>query len=170
MMERALEGVCQGLRVLVGLLIAALVVPVSMQVLSRYTGLIPSFLWTEELAGFIFIWVVMIGSMIAVWEGTHFDVHVVPDARTPLGRLLQRGFVLVMIILFALLFVRFGIDYAKFGAIQSSVMMQANLLWIYVTVPLAGAFWAVFALFRLWQEVRLYRARDGGLPEPGAPS
>lgn len=46
MIERVLEGFCQLLRVLVGLLIAALIVPVFMQVLARYTGIIPTYLWT----------------------------------------------------------------------------------------------------------------------------
>jgi len=157
MIGRALEGFCQLLRVLVGLLIAALIVPVFMQVLARYTGIIPTYLWTEELAKFIFIWIVMLGSMIAVWEGTHFDVRVTRDASSPLGSLLQQGFVLLMIIGFALLFARFGIDYAKFGSIQTSVMMQINLLWIYITVPMAGFVWAVFALYRLWQVIQTYR-------------
>jgi len=159
MFERVLEGFCQLLRVLVGLLIAALIVPVFMQVLARYTGIIPTYLWTEELAKFIFIWIVMLGSMIAVWEGTHFDVRVIRDARSPLGRLLQQGFVLIMICVFAILFARFGIDYAKFGSIQSSVMMQINMLWVYVTVPLAGFVWAIFALYRLWQVIGNYRER-----------
>ncbi len=163
MIERALEALCQLLRIMVGLLIAALIVPVFMQVLARYTGIIPTYLWTEELAKFIFIWVVMLGSMIAVWEGTHFDVRVIPDAVSPLGTLLQKGFVLLMICVFALLFVRFGIDYAKFGSIQSSVMMQINLLWIYLSVPLAGLVWFMFALFRLWQVVNAYRNRDQAL-------
>ena len=148
------------MRILVGLLIAALIVPVFMQVLARYTGIIPTYLWTEELAKFIFIWVVMIGSMIAVWEGTHFDVRVIPDAKKPLAILLQKGFVLIMICLFALLFVRFGIDYAKFGSIQSSVMMQVNMLWIYASVPLAGFIWFLFASFRLWQLVQTYSKRQ----------
>jgi len=155
MIERVLEGFCQLLRFLVGLLIAALIVPVFMQVL---------YLWTEELAKFIFIWVVMLGSMIAVWEGTHFDVHVMPEARSALGKLLQQGFVLIMVGVFALLFARFGIDYAKFGSIQSSVMMQINLLWIYITVPLAGFVWTIFVSFRLWKLVEGYRA--GTLDKP----
>lgn len=157
MVEKFLESLCQLLRVLVGLLIAALIVPVFMQVLARYTGIIPTYLWTEELAKFIFIWIVMLGSMIAVWEGTHFEVHVIPDAKSPLGRLLQRGFVLVFVSIFALLFARYGVNYAKFGAMQTSVMMQINLLWIYITVPLAGFIWATFALFRLWQLISAYR-------------
>lgn len=160
MIKRALEAYCQVLRVLVGVLIAVLIVPVSMQVIARYTGLIPVYLWTEELAKFIFIWTVMVGSMIAVWEGTHFDVHVVPDAKSPLGKLLQKGFVLAMVSSFAILFAYYGIGYAKFGSIQQSVMMQVNLLVIYITVPFAGISWSMFALYRLWEEVRDYRHRN----------
>jgi len=163
MLERVLDGLCQLLRLLVGLLIAALIVPVFMQVLARYTGIIPTYLWTEELAKFIFIWIVMLGSMIAVWEGTHFDVRVLSDARSPLGKLLQDGFVLVMIFIFAVLFARYGIDYAKFGSIQSSVMMQVNMLWIYITVPLAGFVWASFSLYRLWQVIQTYRTANRGI-------
>lgn len=157
MIKTLLEGFCQVLRVLVGLLIAMLIVPVAMQVIARYTGIIPVYLWTEELATFIFIWIVMLGSMIAVWEGTHFDVHVIPEARSRWGILIQKGFVLVMISGFALLFAWFGIGYAKFGSIQQSVMMQANLLVTFITVPLAGFCWAAFSLFRLWEVIQNFR-------------
>jgi len=104
----------------------------------------------------------MLGSMIAVWEGTHFDVRVFRDARTPLGKLLQDGFVLVMVSIFAVLFAFYGINYAKFGSIQSSVMMQVNMLWIYITVPLAGFIWATFAAFRLWQTIQTFKGRHTG--------
>ncbi|MBY8975939.1 TRAP transporter small permease subunit [Rhodobacteraceae bacterium NNCM2] len=162
MVKRVLEAFCQLLRIAVGVLIAVLIVPVAMQVVARYTGLIPVYLWTEELATFIFVWIVMLGSMIAVWEGTHFDVHVIPCAKSPLGKLLQQGFVLSMISVFAILFTYFGVGYAKFGSIQQSVMMQVNLLVTYITVPVAGVGWAVFALYRLWELILEYR-RDGGV-------
>ncbi|MEL6679639.1 MAG: TRAP transporter small permease subunit, partial [Pseudomonadota bacterium] len=73
MLGRLFDGFCKGLRVLLGVLMGALAIPVAMQVLSRYTGIIPSYLWTEELATFLFVWIVMIGSVVAVWDGTHFD-------------------------------------------------------------------------------------------------
>ncbi len=157
MIEWVLESFCQLLRIAVGVLIAVLIVPVAMQVLARYTGIIPVYLWTEELAKFIFIWIVMLGSMIAVWESTHFDVHVVPDAKTPLGKLIQQGFVLLMVSVFAILFAYYGIGYAKFGSIQQSVMMQVNLLVIYISVPFAGMGWAAFALYRFWEVIQDYR-------------
>ena len=120
----------------------ALAIPVAMQVISRYTPLMPTYLWTEELATFIFIWIVMIGSMVAVWDRTHFDVRVLPDAKRPLLKLMQDGFVLILILAFALIFAWYGIEYAEFGSNQKSVMMRANKLITHISVPLAGAVWA----------------------------
>lgn len=159
MVERFLEGFCNALRVLLGLLMALLAVPVAMQVLSRYTGLVPTFLWTEELSTFIFVWIVMIGSIVAVWDGTHFDVRLFPDATSPTGALLQQGSVLVLILLFALLTLIYGVDYAQFGGNQRSVMMRANLMITYISVPIAGAIWTLFASYRLWQVIATWRAR-----------
>ncbi len=153
----ALERFCMVLRVLIGVLMMALAVPVAAQVIARYTGIIPVYLWTEELATFIFVWVVMIGSMIAVWDGTHFHVEVLREAKSPLLKLLQNGFVLVLLILFGLLFAWYGIEYTKFGSIQNSVMMGANMAVTHVSVPLAGMVWTVFATYRLTEAVREYR-------------
>ncbi len=160
MIGRILEGYCTGLRVLVGLLTIALAFPVAAQVLARYTGIIPVYLWTEELATFIFVWIVMIGSMIAVWDGTHFNVEVIPEAKSGLGSLLQNGFVLVLLFLFGALFAWYGIEYTKFGSIQNSVMLQANMAITHVSVPLAGLTWALFAAYRLAQAIGAYRLRE----------
>lgn len=157
MVGRSLEAICMALRVLLGGLTIALAIPVGMQVIARYTGIIPVYLWTEELATFIFVWIVMLGSTVAVWDGTHFDVHVIPDAKSPLFVFLQKGFVLVMIAVFALLFSWYGIEYAKFGSIQNSVMMRANLFVTHVSVPVAGILWAAFSLYRLYEAFVAYR-------------
>ena len=158
MFGRMLDHLCNGLRVLLGLLIAALAIPVGMQVIARYTGIIPVYLWTEELATFIFVWTVMIGAMIAVWDGSHFDVRVIPDAKRPLLKLLQDGFVLVLILAFALVFAVYGVDYAKFGFIQNSTMMRANMMITYISVPITGVVWTLFAGYRLYEAIAVYRA------------
>lgn len=157
MIGRILERLCLGLRVLIGVLMVALAIPVAAQVIARYTGIIPVYLWTEELATFIFVWVVMIGSVIAVWDSTHFNVEVMPEAQSPLGTLIQKGFVLVLLIVFGLMFAWYGVEYTKFGSIQNSVMLRANMAWTHVSVPLAGLGWAVFASYRLSEAIRDYR-------------
>ncbi|QIE43059.1 TRAP transporter small permease [Meridianimarinicoccus aquatilis] len=157
MIGTILERVCLGLRVLIGVLTFALAIPVAAQVLARYTGIIPVYLWTEELATFIFVWVVMIGSMIAVWDNTHFNVEVIPEAKSALGALIQQGLVLVLIIIFGVFFAWYGVEYTKFGAIQNSVMLRANMAWTHISVPIAGAGWAVFAAYRLSELFKTYR-------------
>ena len=64
---------------LLAMSVAILVIPVTLQIISRYTALIPSYIWTEEMARFLFIWTIMIGAMIGVRESTHFEVDVWPQ-------------------------------------------------------------------------------------------
>ena len=156
-----LERFCKVLRVLLAVLMGALAIPVAMQVISRYTPLMPTYLWTEELATFIFIWIVMIGSMVAVWDRTHFDVRVLPDAQSPLLKLLQDGFVLLLILAFALIFAWYGLEYAEFGSRQKSVMMRANKLITHISVPLAGVVWTLFAGYRFYEAITEFRHTKG---------
>ncbi|SPH21058.1 hypothetical protein ASD8599_01799 [Ascidiaceihabitans donghaensis] len=161
MFGRFLDKFCKGLRILLGVLMGALAVPVAMQVVSRYTGLIPTFLWTEELATFLFIWIVMIGSVVAVWDGTHFDVRITRDAKGPFARLVQDGVVHVAIMVFGALFLFYGIEYAEFGGKQRSVMMRANLMITHISVPIAGGLWLLLSGYRLFETFTAFRSREG---------
>src|SRR5215203_2569186 len=97
-------------RLLNWLLIATvmvLIVPVTMQILSRYTSLIPPYIWTEELARFVFIWMIMLGSMIGVRETSHFDVDIWPNL-SPRANAALRLITNVLTLVFALVFVYSG--------------------------------------------------------------
>lgn len=157
MVGKVLDRFCSVLRVLIGVLTMVLAIPVAAQVLARYTGIIPVYLWTEELATFIFVWIVMIGSMIAVWDSTHFQVEVLPEFQHPLLKLIQRALVLVLVFFFGVLFAWYGVEYTQFGAIQHSVMMSANMAITHVSVPIAGVFWSVFTGYRLYEAICEYR-------------
>jgi TRAP-type C4-dicarboxylate transport system permease small subunit len=159
MLGKYLDRFCSGLRILLGTMMGALAVPVAMQVVSRYTGLIPTYLWTEELATFLFVWIVMIGSIVAVWDGTHFDVRITRDATAPLLRLLQNGIVHIAIMVFGALFLFYGIEYTEFGGKQRSVMMRANLAITHISVPIAGALWFILAGYRLFEDVAKFLNR-----------
>ena len=157
MLRHFLDRFCAALRVVLGVLMGALAVPVAMQVLSRYTGIFPTYLWTEELATFLFVWIVMIGSVIAVWDGTHFDVRITRDAVGRVTRLLQDGVVHVAIMIFGALFLIYGIEYAQFGGNQRSVMMRANLAITHVSEPIAGGFWLLLSSYRLFEDWAQFR-------------
>jgi TRAP-type C4-dicarboxylate transport system permease small subunit len=118
-------------------------------------------LWTEELATFLFVWIVMIGSVVAVWDGTHFDVRVTRNATTPFMKLCQNGIVHLAIMLFGALFLVYGFEYAEFGGKQRSVMMRANLMITHISVPIAGGLWMLLSGYRLFQDIALFRGREG---------
>ena len=68
-MRKFIDGYYRLLNVLLGASVGILIVPVTIQMISRYTGLLPNWIWTEEMARFFFIWMVMLGAMIGVRDG-----------------------------------------------------------------------------------------------------
>lgn len=123
--------------------VAVLIVPVSLQIFARFTHLIPAYIWTEELARFLFIWMVMLGAMIGVREGTHFEVDVWPELgrrANALLRIVSHVFVLV----FALVFIWWGIEFVRFGWDQLSEIAELPMWTIFVAWPVAGITWVLF--------------------------
>jgi TRAP-type C4-dicarboxylate transport system permease small subunit len=123
--------------------VAVLIVPVTLQIVSRYTALIPSWIWTEELSRFLFIWMVMLGAMIGVREATHFEVDVWPELKArpaALLRIVSNLFVLA----FALVFVWWGIEFVRFGWNQSSELAELPMTFIFIDWPVAGFTWVLF--------------------------
>src|SRR5205085_9084044 len=77
--RRATAAYARLLEILLAASVGILVIPVTLQIISRYTPLIPSYIWTEEMARFLFIWTIMIGAMVGIRESQHFEVDVWPD-------------------------------------------------------------------------------------------
>jgi TRAP-type C4-dicarboxylate transport system permease small subunit len=123
--------------------VAILIVPVTLQIVSRYTALIPSWIWTEELSRFLFIWMIMLGSMIAVREGTHFVVDVLPQLPPRPNAVLQVVSD-IGVLAFALVFTWYGIEFVKFGWNQTSELADLPMPFIFAAWPLAGITWIVF--------------------------
>ena len=134
-----------------------LIIPVAMQVLSRYTGIIPRYIWTEEVARFCFMWIIMIGATIAVRDDTHFDVDVLPKPKTQRGEALLRLAVHFFMLLTALVFVKYGYDFAKFGYAQHSELTGINMLSIHIAYPLAGIIWIVFLGEKVYDDITIVR-------------
>ena len=133
-------------RLLTWLLVAAvsiLVVPVTLQIISRYTQLIPSYIWTEEMARFFFIWMVMLGAMIGIREGTHFEVDVWPELQPRANALLRIGSSMFVLV-FALVFIWYGFKFVQFGWHQNSELAELPMTYIFIAWPVAGLTWVLF--------------------------
>ena len=147
-------------RLLNGLLVvsvAILIIPVSLQIFSRYTALIPSYIWTEEMARFCFIWMIMIGSMVAIRDGGHFDVDLWPEL-SPRPNALLRIVSSVFVLAMALVFIWYGIRFVQFGWDQTSELADLPMPFIFVAWPLAGFTWVVFLGERFVHDLRIVAA------------
>lgn len=134
--------------------VGILVVPVTLQIVSRYTPLIPSYIWTEEMARFLFVWTIMIGAMVGVREAQHFEVDVWPDLsrRSEAAvRILARIGVLAL----ALVFVSAGLEFTRFAWNRTSELADLPLWLIHVAWPIAGVTWIVFAGEQIIDETRV---------------
>jgi TRAP-type transport system small permease protein len=123
--------------------VAILIVPVTLQIISRYTHLIPSYIWTEEMARFLFIWMVMLGAMIGIREGTHFEVDVWPEL-SPRPNALLRIVSSVFVLAFALVFVWYGVRFVQFGWHQNSELAELPMTYIFLAWPVTGITWLIF--------------------------
>ncbi len=165
-MRKLLDGYYRLLNVLLGVSVAALVVPVTLQMISRLAGLIPAWIWTEEMARFLFIWMVMLGAMIGVRDGSHFEVDVWPRLSFR-GNALLSAVALVFVLVFALVFVWYGIKFVQFGWNQTSELAELPMAWIFVAWPLTGVTWLLFGWERLQRDLR--RFANGPLPGEDKP-
>ena len=140
------------LEVLLALSVASLILPVTLQVISRKTSLIPHYIWTEEMARLLFIWTILIGAMVGVRESTHFEVDVWPVLRRRVEaatRILSRLGVLAL----AIVFIWAGIEFTRFAWWRTSELADLPLWLIHVAWPIAGITWIVFLGEQLWSEL-----------------
>lgn len=146
-------------RVLAALLIVAvgvLVIPVSLQIFSRYTSLIPSYIWTEEMARFCLVWLVMIGAMIGVRDRAHFDVDVWPEL-SPRGNAWLDIVSSLAVLVFAAAFLWWGIEFTRFAWKRISELAELPLWLIHVAWPITGVAWMLFQGERLARAVQVLR-------------
>jgi len=139
--------------------VAILIIPVSLQVFSRFTELIPSYIWTEEMARFFFIWMIMIGAMVGIRDGAHFDVDLWPELK-PRPNALLRIVSNVFILLFALVFIWYGIKFVQFGWSQNSGLAELPMPFIFIAWPMAGLTWVLFLGERFVADLRTLTGSD----------
>lgn len=125
-------------------LVGILLVPVTLQVFSRYTDLIPTWMWTEEAARFCFIWMIMLGAAIAVRNNTHFNIDLLPEPKTAAGKVWARLTVEVAVALFSVPFLWISAIYTFDARTEVSEITEISMAIMYAAFPLSAAGWVLF--------------------------
>jgi TRAP-type C4-dicarboxylate transport system permease small subunit len=166
-MRRAIDYYYRFLKLVLTILMFLLMVPVTLQIFSSYMGSIPfigtyvdipRYIWTEEMARFCFIWIILVGSMIAVRDGTHFTVDLLPPTVSKRTEAVRNLFVDLCIFVAAVVFVLWGEHFVASSLQQTSEMADMPMVFIYIAWPLAGASYILFLIEKTVDNVKLFRS------------
>ena len=117
--------------------------------------------WAQELCIIMFIWMVMLGAMVGVREGTHFEVDLWPELK-PRPRALLAIVSQLFVLVFAVVFVWWGIEFVRFGWDQTSELADLPMPYIFIAWPVAGLTWIVFLGEQFVDNLRVLTAREAG--------
>ena len=157
-MKKIIDGYFSFLQIVLTMLMGILIIPVTMQIASRYSDFIPRYIWTEELSRFCFIWIILVGAMIALRKNEHFAVDLLPPPKTHKGKAISLMFVDLMAFGMAVIFVVWGWPLIKFGLLQTSEMADLPMVFIYVAWPITGITWMLFLSERVVDHIKLFRS------------
>ena len=158
--RRAAAGYARLLEMLLVATVVIIIIPVTMQIFSRFTEWLPRYIWTEEASRFLLVWMVMIGAMIGVREGTHFTVDLFFNlkGRTKAAMDILAG---LAVLALAMIFVIYGWEFTSTVFYRISELAELPLWLIHMAWPIAGVTWLVFAGERMWDDVQiLLRGND----------
>ena len=158
MFRKVLNGYAAALRALLAVAVGILIFPVSLQIFSRYTDLIPSYIWTEEMARFLFVWMIMIGAMLGIHENRHFEVDVWPRL-APRPQAALRLVSNVAVLGFSLVFVWAGIEFTRFAWNRISELAELPLWLIHMAWPITGITWVLFLGESFVDNIRILRGK-----------
>ena len=169
--ERGLGGLVLVNKLIACLLFVGLTGVVTLQVISRYVSHQP-FLWSEELARFLFFWVVMLGSAMSVKSRRHFVIDVTMGQKRMWGR--AGSFFLdvipdLCVLAFAVFLLYQGIGYTQAGLLRVASNSQINMAFVYVAIPVFAALTIIYAAGNLLVDWVAFRRGEGtdALPHEG---
>lgn len=115
--------------------------------------------WTEELARYLQVWLVLLAAPVCLRRGMHLAVDLLSPKLPPrLGTALRTG-ILLLVGFYGLALAFHSIRLLGVAALQTSPALGVSMLWPYLALPLTGALIVVAAAAAI---------RTGG-PPPEAP-
>lgn len=148
-LDRLLGGV-------ICVLMGGMVLNVLWQVFTRFVLKNPSS-FTEELARYMMIWVGLLGSAYATGKKSHLALDLLTARLEGARKRASEVFIHAIVLLFALAVMVGGggrLVYIQLTLGQQSAALQWKLGYVYLAVPLAGAFVVIYSVIALVDALR----------------
>lgn len=132
-----LRAIRRSVEITIVALFAVLTTAVFAQVVARYVFNQPP-AWTEELARFCQVWIILLASSICLRKGSHLAVDYLGPVLTAEVRKMVGWFIGSLIVIYSAVVVIWGIRMVMIGSVQTSPAMQLNMGLVYLVFPIAG--------------------------------
>lgn len=140
-------------------LLAILVIDVLWQVVSRYILTSPSS-FTDELAGFLLIWVGLFGSAYVAGKNEHLAIDLLLQRSGPERRKFLEIFIGCCIVLFSLVVLVVGgswLVYTRFALEVKSAALEIPLGYVYIVLPISGLLIIFFTIDNTLQFLQAHK-------------
>lgn len=148
-MERLTDGITRIVSVFLILLMAAMVLDVTWQVFTRFILKDPS-RFTEELAGFLLIWIGLLGSGYAYRIKAHLGIDILTSKLSGTKKRISEIIIAGVVFIFALFVLVIGgwrlVD-LTFTLEQISPVMGISMGIVYLVLPLTGILFMYYSVY-----------------------
>ena len=117
-------------------------------VISRYVFHNP-LVWSDELASILFLWLAMLGAVVAFRRGEHMRMSTLVARARPRWRIFFEAFAAAAAIAFLALILHSSIDYALDEAAVVTPAMEIPNIWRASAIPIGCALMLILAALRL---------------------
>ena len=133
----------------VGVIVGGLVVMVGSGVLARYF-LNYSLAWSDELAGLLFVWLTLLGSVAACRRHGHMVIGFLPRYLGPRGQRVVGLYVLTAILVFLGTMIGAGAVLTAATLVDRSPVLRFPVGLSYLSLPVAGCLMFAYTLREAW--------------------
>ncbi len=138
----------QALETITAVLVAAEVVILFVGIVARYLFHSP-LIWSDELASALFLWLAMLGSVVALRLGGHMRMTAFVNRASPSKRPFFELLALFAAVGFLVAIMPAAIDHAENEAMVSIMSLDVSMAWRASAMPVGVALMILTALFRM---------------------
>lgn len=160
MIVKLQRGLMRFEEILAVLCLIAIVVLILLQVFNRYV-LESSLVWSEELARFLFIWLVYLSTSYAVRDNKHLAItFLIEYSKSPLTKYILQAISLLATATFAAFCIVWGTKMLFFleRTGQQAPALQVSIIWVYLALPVCMGLMLIRSAIALWTLTTRFRS------------
>lgn len=116
--------------------------------------------WSEEVSRYLFIWISLLGVSIGVKRGFLVSISILTDRLQGIIKKMTEIGCSVLILLFGVLMVYYGLEISLKVANQLSPAMRISMSYVYFSVPVSGLLIIIHIIPIIVEQLKMFRLKN----------